>query len=130
MSMGVAEAQFATPGLGGLGVPPGRGITRPAEPADDFDADICSDIASGPSPVMSLDACRSMMGMQQRMQASSSDPSAVRPGDENLSCAGIYDEIRASGWPMMSQATIAQNQQAGSAAMATLEQQKADTRGF
>ena len=130
VSMGVAQAQFATPGPGGFGVPPGRGVTRPAEPADDFDADVCNDIASGPSPVMSLEACRSMMGMQQRMQASSSDPNAVRPGDETLTCAGIYEEIRASGWPMMSEATIAQNQQAGSAAMATLEQQKADTRGF
>ena len=130
MSMGVAQAQFATPGLGGFGVPPGRGVTRPAEPVDDFDADICADIASGPSPAMSLEACRSMMQMQQRMQQSSSDPNAVRPGDENLTCAGIYEEIRASGLPMMSQATIAQNQQAGAAAMATLEQQKADTRGY
>jgi hypothetical protein len=130
MSMGVAQAQFATPGLGGFGVPPGRGVTRPAEPVDDFDADICADIASGPSPAMSLEACRSMMQMQQRMQQSSSDPNAVRPGDENLTCAGIYEEIRASGLPMMSQATIAQNQQAGAAAIATLEQQKADTRGY
>ena len=130
MSMGIAQAQFASPGLGGFGVPPGRSVTRPAEPVDDFDADICADIASGPSPAMSLESCRSMMMMQQRMQAASSDPNAVRPGDENLTCAGIYDEIRASGWPMMSQATIAQNQQAGAAAMATLEQQKADTRGY
>ena len=105
-------------------------LRRPAEPVDDFDADICADIASGPSPAMSLKSCRSMMMMQQRMQAASSDPNAVRPGDENLTCPEIYDEIRASGWPMMSQATIAQNQQAGATAMATLEQQKADTRGY
>ena len=130
MSTGVAEAQFATPGLGGFGVIPGRGSAGEIEPVDDFDADICADIASGPSAVMSLDACRSMMQMQQRMQQSSSDPNAVRPGDETLTCAGIYAEIRTSGWPMMSQATIAQNQQAGAAAMATLEQQKADTRGY
>lgn len=130
MSMGVAEAQFASPGLGGFGAFPGRGGAGEIEPVDDFDADICSDIASGPSPVMSLEACRSMMGMQQRMQAASSDPNAIRPGDENLTCAGIYDEIRASGWPMMTQASIARNQQAGAAAMATFEQQKTDTRGY
>jgi hypothetical protein len=64
------------------------------------------------------------------MHAASSDPNAVRPGDENLTCAQIYDEIRASGGPMMSQATIAQNQQAGAAAIATAEKQKADTKGF
>jgi hypothetical protein len=130
VSIGAAQAQFATPGLGGFGVPPGRGVARPAEPADDFDADICNDIASGPGAVMSLEQCRSMMSMQQRMQSSSSDPNAVRPDDETLTCAGIYDEIRVSGWPMMSQATIAQNQQAGAAAMATLEQQKADAKGY
>jgi hypothetical protein len=79
---------------------------------------------------MSLEQCRSMMSMQQRMQSSSSDPNAVRPGDESLTCAGIYDEIRASGWPMMSQATIAQNQQAGAAGLAMMEKQKADTRGY
>ena len=130
MSMGVAQAQFASPGLGGFGAIPGRGAAGQIEPVDDFDSDICADIASGPSPMMSLEQCRSMMSMQQRMQSASSDPNAVRPGDESLTCAGIYDEIRASGWPMMSQATIAQNQQAGAAAMATLEQQKADARGY
>lgn len=126
LSVGAAEAQFASPGLG-FGIPRDRGAV-PVEPADD--ADICADIATGPDAVMSLDACRSMMSMQQRMQASSSDPSAVRPGDDNLTCAQIYEEIRASGWPMMSQATIARNQQAGAAAMATLDQQKADARGY
>jgi hypothetical protein len=128
VSMGVAQAQFASPGLGGLGALGARGAAGQMAPADDFDADICTDIASGGS--MSLDACRSMMAMQQRMQAASSDPNAVRPGDENLTCAGIYAEIRASGWPMMSQATIAQNQQAGTNALSMMEQQKADTRGY
>ena len=126
--MSVAQAQFASPGLGGLGALGARGAAGQIAPADDFDADICNDIASGGA--MSLDACRSMMAMQQRMQAASSDPNAVRPGDENLSCPQIYDEIRASGWPMMSQATIAQNQQSGANAMAMMEQQKADTRGY
>ncbi len=130
MSMGVAQAQFATPGLGGFGAIPGRGTGGEIEPVDDFDADICNDIASGPSPMMSLDQCRSMMTMQQRMQSASSDPNAVRLGDESLTCAGIYDEIRASGWPMMSQATIAQNQQAGAAGLAMMEKQKADARGY
>ena len=37
MSIGVAEAQFATPGLGGFGVIPGRGGAGPIEPVDDFD---------------------------------------------------------------------------------------------
>jgi hypothetical protein len=129
-SMGVAQAQFASPGLGGLGALGARGAAGQIAPADDFDADICADIASGPSPAMSLDACRSMMAMQQRIQASSSDPNAVRPGDENLTCPQIYDEIRASGGPMMSQATIAQNQQAGANALVMMEQQKADTRGY
>jgi hypothetical protein len=131
LSISAVQAQFATPGLGGFSVIPGRaGTGGEIEPVDDFDSDICNDIASGPGAVMSLEACRSMMTMQQRMQSAASDPNAVRPGDESLTCAGIYDEIRASGWPMMSQATIAQNQQAGAAAMATLGQQKADTRGY
>ncbi len=129
MSMSAAQAQFASPGLGGFGVIPGRGSAGEIEPVDDFDSDICNDIASGPSPAMSLEACRSMMTMQQRMQAASSDPSAVRPGDENLTCAQIHEEIRATG-PVMSQATIAQNQQAGQAGLAMMEKQKADARGY
>jgi hypothetical protein len=128
ISMSVAQAQFASPGLGGLGALGARGAAGQTAPADDFDADICTDIAAGGA--MSLDACRSMMTMQQRMQAASSDPNAVRPGDENLTCPQIYDEIRASGYPMMSQATIAQNQQAGASALAMMETQKADTRGY
>ena len=127
--MGVAQAQFASPGLGGLGALGARGAAgQMAPPADDSDADICADIAG--AGAMSFDACRSMMATQQRMQAASSDPNAVRPGDENLSCPQIYDEIRVSGWPMMSQSTIAQNQQAGANAMAMIDQQKADMRGY
>lgn len=129
VSAGVAQAQFASPGLGGLGALGARGAAgQTAPPVDDFDTDICADIASGGA--MSLDACRSMMMMQQRMQAASSDPNAVRPGDETLSCPQIYDEIRTSGWPMLSQSAIAQNQQAGANAMAAMEQQKADARGY
>ena len=127
-SMGVAQAQFASPGLGGLGALGARGAAGEIAPVDDFDADICSDIAS--AGAMSLEACRSMMTMQQSMQASSSDPNAVRPGDENLTCGQIHEEIRASGGPIMSQATIAQNQQASAAALAMMEKQKADTRGY
>jgi len=127
-SMGVAQAQFASPGLGGLGALGARGAAGEIAPVDDFDADICADIAS--AGAMSLEACRSMMTMQQSMQASSSDPNAVRPGDENLTCGQIHEEIRASGGPIMSQATIAQNQQASAAALAMMEKQKADTRGY
>jgi hypothetical protein len=129
LSIGAAQAQFASPDVGGFGVIPGRGGAGEIEPVDDFDGDICNDIASGPGAVMSLEACRSMMSMQQRMQAASSDPNAVRPGDENLTCAQIHEEIRATG-PVMSQATIAQNQQAGQAGLAMMEKQKADTRGY
>ena len=127
-SMGVAQAQFASPGLGGLGALGARGAAGEIAPVDDFDADICSDIAS--AGAVSLEACRSMMTMQQSMQASSSDPNAVRPGDENLTCTQIHEEIRASGGPVMSQATIAQNQQASAAALAMMEKQRADTRGY
>jgi hypothetical protein len=126
MSIGVAQAQFF--GLGG-GSRGGEINDFPGSDTVD-DSDICSDIASGPSPAMSLEACRSMMSMQQRMQAASTDPNAVRPGDESLTCAQIYEEMRASGFPMMSQATIAQNQQAGAAGLALIEKQKADTRGY
>ena len=127
MSAGVAHGQFF--GLGGGGRGGEINDFPSAGDGDDLDGDICSDLASGPSPAMSLEQCRSMMSMQQRMQASSSDPNAVRPGDENLTCAQIHEEIRATG-PVMSQATIAQNQQAGAAAMATIEQQRADAKGF
>ncbi len=75
MSMGVAQAQFASPGLG-FGVPRDRGAAGPIEPVDEFDPAICDDIASLPNPPMSLEACRSMMMMQQSMKSASSDPNA------------------------------------------------------
>jgi hypothetical protein len=129
MSMGVAEAQFASPGLG-FGVPRDRGAAGPTEPVDEFDPAICDDIAGLPNPPMSLEACRSMMAMQRSMKAASSDPNAVRPGDENLNCDQIVAEMRATGGPMMSQGTIAQNKQSADATLALMQKQNAETKGF
>ena len=72
----------------------------------------------------------SMMGMAKSMQSASSDPNAVRPGDENMNCEQIMTEMQTSGGPMVSQSTATQSKVAGEATMALMEKQNAEAKAF
>ena len=53
----------------------------------------CSRLASMPNAGMTVQQCQAMMGMAQSAQAAMNDPSSMRPGDENMSCADIQTEL-------------------------------------
>jgi hypothetical protein len=70
----------------------------PAELAEANDA--CDGLAGIPNAPMSVQACKAMLGMAgtaERQRASAADPSARRPGDEQLSCEAIFAEMTALG---------------------------------
>jgi hypothetical protein len=71
-----------------------------------------------------------MLGMAQGMKTSGSDPSAMRPGDESLSCEQINAEMRAVATPMVSAETAAQARAAADAQLALRERQQAEQRAF
>jgi hypothetical protein len=54
----------------------------------------CAQIASMPNAPVTLEACQKMTAAQQQYQAAASDPSAARPGDEQMSCAQIMAEMQ------------------------------------
>ena len=54
----------------------------------------CAKLASMPNAPMSLDACEKLQRTQQAYNQAASDPSAQRPGDEQMSCAQITAELK------------------------------------
>jgi len=79
-------------------VPGGMPSLSPAERAEA--AAGCDELGRMPNAPMSVDACKSMLGMMdtaERMRASAADPSAQRPGDARLSCDAIFAEMKALG---------------------------------
>jgi hypothetical protein len=123
VSVSIAHAQL----FGG-----GRRNVAPADvpQADALDPAMCDQLASIPNAPMSAEACRSMMMMQQSMKAASTDPRAVRPGDEAMSCEQIIAELKATSGPMISQETAAQSKAAGEASVALMEKQNAEAKAF
>jgi hypothetical protein len=83
-----------------------------------------------PNAPMSAEACRSMIGMAQGMKTSGSDPSAMRAGDETLSCDQITAEMRSVATPMVSAETGARARAAADAELALRERQQAEAQGF
>ena len=107
-----------------------RDAPPPVPQSDQLDPALCDQIASIPNAPMSPEACRSMMMMQQSMKAASSDPSAMRPGDENMTCEQITAEMKQVGGPMVSQETAAQARTAADAQLALMEKQNAEAKAL
>jgi hypothetical protein len=97
---------------------------------DNLDPAMCDQMAAIPNAPMTPEACRAMIGMAQGMKTSGSDPSAMRAGDENLSCDQINTEMRSVATPMVSVETGAQARTAADAQMALMQKQQAETQGF
>jgi hypothetical protein len=119
-SVGGAQAQF-------FGAPQQRG---PSALPENLDPAMCDQMAAMPNAPMSPEACRSMIGMAQGMKSSGSDPSAIRAGDETMSCEQINTEMRSVATPMVSAETSAQARTAADAQMALMQKQQAETKGF
>jgi hypothetical protein len=109
------------------------GAPQPRNPnaiPDNLDPAMCDQMAAIPNAPMTPEACRSMIGMAQGMKTSGSDPSAMRAGDESMSCDQINAEMRSVATPMVSAETGAQARVAADAQMALMQKQQAETQGF
>lgn len=54
----------------------------------------CSQMASLPGTFVSKDACEKFKGAQQTYTTAAADPSAARPGDEEMTCSQINEELK------------------------------------
>lgn len=67
---------------------PAMGAATSAGPTPD-----CAQIASMPNTPMTFEACQKMVSAQQAYDRAAADPSASRPGDEQMSCDQIKAEL-------------------------------------
>ena len=54
----------------------------------------CEELARLPNPPMSVEACKAMLSLGAGLEAAASDPRARRPGDESMTCAAIFGELK------------------------------------
>jgi hypothetical protein len=78
----------------------------------------CAKLASMPNAPMSLESCQKLQGAQQAYSQSASDPSAARPGDDQMTCDELTAELRQQQYSVPDQSKVA-------AARATVELQQA-----
>jgi len=100
-SAGAAQAQL-------FGPRPEPRTVGPGAMPENMDPAMCDELGKMPNAPMSVEACRSMMGMAKSMKQGAADPNARRAGDETMTCDQIIGEIQANGSPMVSQSTAAQ----------------------
>ena len=107
--------------LGGLWGHKNSASPKPAAPAIDC-AQLTSmsagHFAMAPGQVMSTEDCQKMQSAQQTYTQAGSDPSAMRPGDEQMTCAQITAELKQQQYTPPDKSKVA-------AAQATAAQQQA-----
>lgn len=104
----------ASPGTSGSATPPGaaqgdhtgfmhgifgsrdKGASKPASTPTSTGGGMpdCAQIANMPNAPVSFEACQKMASAQQAYNRAMADPSAARPGDEQMSCDQILAELR------------------------------------
>jgi hypothetical protein len=67
----------------------------------------CAQIASMPNAPISFEACQKMASARQAYDRAAADPSASRPGDEQMSCDQIKSEMRQQQYTAPDKATVA-----------------------
>ena len=68
----------------------------------------CAKLAGMPNAPMTLEACEKLQGAQQAYNQSASDPSAQRPGDEQMSCAQITAELKQQQYAAQDKTKVAE----------------------
>jgi len=86
----------------------------------------CNKIAAMPGSTMSVESCQKMMGAQQAYNSALADPSASRPGDEQMSCEQIMAEVKQQQYTAPDKAKVAEGQAAGTQLQSTLAKQQAE----
>jgi hypothetical protein len=87
----------------------------------------CAQIASMPNAPISLEACQKMAGAQQAYDRALADPSASRPGDEQMSCDQILAELRQQQLSAPDKAKVAATTAAASREQALLKKHMAES---
>jgi hypothetical protein len=109
--------------LGGLWGHKAGASSKPAAGAPALDCAQLTSMPAGifamaPGQVMSAEDCQKMQNAQQAYQQAASDPSAARPGDDQMTCAQITAELKQQQYTTPDQSKVA-------AAQATAGQQQA-----
>jgi hypothetical protein len=68
----------------------------------------CAKLASMPNAPMSVETCEKLQGTQQTYNQAASDPSAQRPGDEQMSCAQITAELKQQQYTAQDKTKVAE----------------------
>lgn len=109
--------------LGGLWGHKNAATSKPAAAAPAMDCAQLTSMPAGifamaPGQVMSAEDCQKMQSAQQAYNQAASDPSAARPGDDQMTCAQITAELKQQQYTTPDQSKVA-------AAQATAGQQQA-----
>lgn len=87
----------------------------------------CARIASMPSAGMSFESCQKMLGAQQAYNQALADPSASRPGDEQMSCQQIIAELHQQQMSAPDKAKTAEFQSSVAQEQALLKRHEAES---
>jgi len=101
-----------------------RTTPPPAAPAaDSMD---CAKLAAIGNGFMTVDTCEKFKGQQQAYTKAASDPSAVRAGDDQLTCAQITAELQQQQITAPDQTKVAAAQATAAQQMALLQKEQAE----
>jgi hypothetical protein len=67
----------------------------------------CDALGRMPNAPMSVEACKAMLNIGTTLNAAAADPAARRPGDEAMTCAAIFAELKTLAGAGISDATSA-----------------------
>lgn len=88
--------------------PQRMGSASGGEPMTGISGAECDQLANMPNAPISAEACRSMMEMARSYERAAADPHASRPGDEALTCAQLFAELKTMRGVGLSDATTRQ----------------------
>ncbi|HYM35796.1 MAG TPA: hypothetical protein VET48_10400 [Steroidobacteraceae bacterium] len=86
----------------------------------------CSQIANMPNSPITKEACEKMMNAQKSYDAARNDPSASRPGDEQMSCEQIIAELHQQTYIVPDKAKVADLQATAKTEQTTVFKQQAE----
>jgi hypothetical protein len=90
----------------------------------------CEQLGRMPNAPISAEACKAMLGMGTRLQSDAADPSARRPGDEAMTCATIFAELKTLADVGISETSTAKAEAAVAGGTAMVTRQTAQLTAF
>jgi hypothetical protein len=90
----------------------------------------CAQIASMPNSPITREACEKMASAQRTYDAAQYDPSASRPGDDNMSCDQILAELKQQSYQVPDKAKVAEMQATVKTEQTTVLKQQAEVNAI